>query len=79
MSAIMLRAAVLAATFTASGIPTNALAADLLACQAKDAVNFQDDGRLKRDSLAQRAAQRSLVIDLSNGKSSIGRFGSRSK
>ena len=39
-----------------------------IACQAKDAVNLQKDGTLKTDSVAQRAAQGSLVIDLSNGE-----------
>ena len=63
----MLRATLIAA-FTASCLHTDALAADLLACQARDAVNIQDDGTLERDALAQRAAQRSLVIDLSNGE-----------
>jgi hypothetical protein len=68
MWAITLRSALLAAAFTGSFLPLNTLAADLLACQAKDAVNLQDDGTLKRDALAQRAAQRSLVIDMSNGE-----------
>jgi hypothetical protein len=64
----MLRATLLAAAVTASCLHTDALAADLLACQARDAVNVQDDGTLERDALAQRTAQRSLVIDLSNGE-----------
>jgi hypothetical protein len=65
----LLRAARLAAVLTALCIPpSDALAAELLACQAKDAVNLQNDGTLKTDSLAQRAAQGSLVIDLSNGE-----------
>ena len=68
MWVIVLRAALLAAAFTASCTPPRALAADLLACQAKDAVNLQNDGTLKTDSVAQRAAQGSLVIDLSNGE-----------
>jgi hypothetical protein len=63
---IMLRAALLAAVF--SCLRPDALAAGLLACQAKDAVNLQDDGTLKKDSFAQRAAQGSLVIDLSTGE-----------
>jgi hypothetical protein len=67
MWVIVLRAALLAATLTALCISASALAAELLACQAKDAVNLQKDGTLKTDSLAQRAAQSSLVIDLSNG------------
>ena len=68
MWVIMLRAAPLAAVVAALCIPPSALAAELLACQAKDAVNLQKDGTLKTDSLAQRAAQSSLVIDLSNGE-----------
>ena len=68
MWVIMLRAAPLAAVLAALCIPPSALAAELLACQAKDAVNLQKDGTLKTDSLAQRAAQSSLVIDLSNGE-----------
>src|SRR5512132_283727 len=66
MWVIVLKAALLAAVLTALCIPPNALAAELLACQAKDAVNLQKDGTLKADSVAQRAAQGSLVIDLSN-------------
>ena len=68
MWVIMLRAAPLAAVLAALCIPPSALAAELLACQAKDAVNLQKDGTLKTDSLAQRAAQSRLVIDLSNGE-----------
>ena len=68
MLANMLRIALLAVAFIGSCLPPNASAADILACQAKDAVNLQDDGTLKNDSLAQRAAQGSLVIDLSSGK-----------
>lgn len=68
MWVIVLRAALLAAVFTALCSPPRALAAQLLACQAKDAVNLQNDGTLKTDSVAQRAAQGSLVIDLSNGE-----------
>jgi hypothetical protein len=68
MVANMLRVALLAAAFTGSCFPPNALAADILACQAEDAVNLQDDGTLKKDSLAQLAAQGSLVINLSNGE-----------
>ena len=65
---IMLRAARLAAALTALCISPSALAAELLACQAKDAVNLQKDGTLKMDFVAQHAAQGSLVIDLSNGE-----------
>ena len=44
----LLRAALLAAVLTALCIPpSDALAAELLACQAKDAVNLQNDGTLK--------------------------------
>jgi hypothetical protein len=68
MWVIMLRAAPLAAVLTAQCIPPSASAAELIACQARDAVNLQKDGTLKADSLAQRAAQSSLVIDLSNGE-----------
>ena len=68
MWVIMFRAALLAAVLTALCIPPSALAAELLACQAKDAVNLQKDGTLKTDFLALRAAQSSLVIDLSNGE-----------
>ena len=69
MWVIVLRAALLAAVLTALCISPSALATtDLLACQAKDAVNLQKDGTLKTDSVAQRAAQGSLVIDLSNGE-----------
>ena len=69
MWVIVLRAALLAAVLTALCIYPSALATtDLLACQAKDAVNLQKDGTLKADSVAQRAAQGSLVIDLSNGE-----------
>jgi hypothetical protein len=68
MLASMLRIALLAAAFIGPCFPLNASAADILACQAKDAVNLQDDGTLKNDSLAQRAAQGSLVIDLSSGE-----------
>ena len=68
MWVIMLRAAPLAAVLAALCILPSAFAAELLACQAKDAVNLQKDGTLKTDSLAQRAAQSSLVIDLSNGE-----------
>jgi hypothetical protein len=64
----VLRAALLAVVLTAVCLSPSALAAELLACQAKDAVNLQKDGTLKTDSVAQRAAQGSLVIDLSNGK-----------
>ena len=67
-TAIVLSAARLAAVLTALCISPSALAAELLACQAKDAVNLQKDGTLKTDSVAQRAAQGSLVIDLSNGE-----------
>jgi hypothetical protein len=68
MLANMLRIALLAVAFIGSCVSPNVSAADILACQAKDAVNLQDDGTLKNDSLAQRAAQGSLVIDLSNGE-----------
>ena len=68
MWVIVLRAALLAAAFTASCISPRALAADLLACKAKDAVNLQNDGTLKTEAVAQRAAKGSLVIDLSNGE-----------
>ena len=64
----VLRAALLAVVLTAVCLSPGALAAELLACQAKDAVNLQKDGTLKTDSVAQRAAQGSLVIDLSNGE-----------
>ena len=64
----VLRAALLAVVLTAVCPSPSALAAELLACQAKDAVNLQKDGTLKTDSVAQRAAQGSLVIDLSNGE-----------
>ena len=64
----VLRAALLAVVLTAVCLSPSALAAELLACQAKDAVNLQKDGTLKTDSVAQRAAQGSLVIDLSNGE-----------
>jgi hypothetical protein len=67
MWVIVLRAALLTAMLTAC-ISPSALAADLLACQAKDAVNLQKDGTLKMDAVAQRAAQGSLVIDISNGE-----------
>ena len=68
MWVIMLRAALLAAVLTTLCISPSVPAAELLACQAKDAVNLQNDGTLKTDSVAQRAAQGSLVIDLSNGE-----------
>ena len=68
MWVFVLRAALVAAVLTAPCISPSALAADLLACQAKDAVNLQKDGTLKMDAVAQRAAQGSLVIDLSNGE-----------
>ena len=68
MWVIVLRAALLAAVLTAVCISPSALAADLLACQAKDAVNLQKNGTLKMDAVAQRAAKGSLVIDLSNGE-----------
>ena len=64
----VLRVALVAAVLTAPCISPSALAADLLACQAKDAVNLQKDGTLKMDAVAQRAAQGSLEIDLSNGE-----------
>ena len=64
----VLRAALLAVVLTAVCLSPSALAAELLACQAKDAVNLQKDGTLKTDSVAQRAARGSLVIDLSNGE-----------
>ena len=57
-----------AVVLTAVCLSPSALAAELLACQAKDAVNLQKDGTLETDSVAQRAAQGSLVIDLSNGE-----------
>jgi hypothetical protein len=66
MWVIVLRAALLTAVLTALCSPS--VAAELLACQAKDAVNLQNDGTLKTDSVTQRAAQGSLVIDLSNGE-----------
>jgi hypothetical protein len=53
---------------TRSSFIPDAVAADFLACRAKDAVNLQDDGTLKKDSFAQRAALGSLVIDLSTGE-----------
>ena len=68
MWVFVLRVALVAAVLTAPCISPSALAADLLACQAKDAVNLQKDGTLKMDGVAQRAAQGSLVIDLSNGE-----------
>ena len=68
MWVFVLRAALVAAVLTAPCISPSALAADLLACQAKDAVNLQKDGTLKMDAVAQRAAQGSLVIDLLNGE-----------
>ena len=68
MWVIVLRAALLAGVLAALCISSSALAAELLACQAKDAVNLQKDGTLKADSVAQRAAQGSLVIDLSTGE-----------
>ena len=68
MWVFVLRAALVAASLTPPCISPSALAADLLACQAKDAVNLQKDGTLKMDAIAQRAAQGSLVIDLSNGE-----------
>jgi hypothetical protein len=68
MWVIVLRGALLPAVLTALCISPGALAAELLACQAKDAVNLQKDGTLKMDSVAQRAAQGSLVIDLSSGE-----------
>jgi len=64
----VLRAALLAVVLTAVCPSPSALTLELLACQAKDAVNLQKDGTLKTDSVAQRAAQGSLVIDLSNGE-----------
>ena len=64
----VLRAALLAVVLTAVCLSPSALAAELLACQAKDAVNLQKDGTLKMDAVAQRAAQGSLVIDLLNGE-----------
>ena len=57
----VLRAALLAVVLTAVCLSPGALAAELLACQAKDAVNLQKDGTLKTDSVAQRAAQAYLV------------------
>ncbi|HEY7532895.1 MAG TPA: hypothetical protein VH681_08985, partial [Nitrospiraceae bacterium] len=68
MRTLILRAALLSAVLTPSCFCPHALAAELLACQAMDAVNLQDDGTLKRDSFAQRAAQGSLLIDLTNGE-----------
>ena len=68
MWVIMVRAALLAAALNALCISPSALAAELLACQAKDAVNLQKDGTLKMDLVAQHAAQGSLVIDLSSGE-----------
>ena len=65
MWVIVLRGALLPAVLTALCISPGALAAELLACQAKDAVNLQKDGTLKMDSVAQRAG---LVIDLSSGE-----------
>ena len=67
MWVIMLRATLLAAVLSRI-MYSPSLAAELLACQAKDAVNLQNDGTLKMDSIAQRAAQGSLVIDLSSGE-----------
>ena len=75
----VLRAALLAVVLTAVCLSPGALAAELLACQAKDAVNLQKDGTLKTDSVAQRAAQGSLVIDLSNGEVRSAANRSRSK
>ena len=49
MWVIVLRAALLAAALTALCISPSALAVELLACQAKDAVNLQKDGTLKTD------------------------------
>jgi hypothetical protein len=64
----VLRAALLALVLNVACPSPSALAAELLACQAKDAVNLQEDGTLKADSVAQRAAEGSLVIDLSIGE-----------
>jgi len=44
----VLRAALLAVVLTAVCLSPSALAAELLACQAKDAVNLQKDGTLKK-------------------------------
>ena len=44
----VLRAALLAVVLTAVCLSPSALAAELLACQAKDAVNLQKDGTLIR-------------------------------
>ena len=54
MWVIVLRAALSAAVLTGLCISPRALAAELLACQAKDAVNLQKDGTLKTDFVAQR-------------------------
>jgi hypothetical protein len=43
----------LAAMFTASCLRPDAFAAKLLAYRAKNAVNLQDDGTLKKNSFAQ--------------------------
>ena len=66
MWVIVLRAALLAVVLAA--LCTSCFGRRTATCQAKDAVNLQNDGTLKSDSVAQRAAQGSLVIDLSNGE-----------
>ena len=68
MWVIMLRANAVGAAQSSCVVYSPSLAAELLACQAKDAVNLQNDGTLKMDTIAQRAAQGSLVIDLSSGE-----------
>ena len=50
MWVIVLRAALLMAALTALCISPS-VASELLACQAKDAVNLQKDGTLKTDSV----------------------------
>jgi len=57
----------LATAFTALiPLPTFA-AASLLRCQAKDAINLQDDGTLARDRMAEASKADSYIVDLATG------------
>ena len=67
MWVFVLRAALLTAALIALCI-SSSVASELLACQAKDAVHLQKDDTLKTDSVAQRAAQGSLVMIYQMGK-----------
>ena len=55
------------AAFLALLIPLPTFAADLLRCQAKDAISLQKDGTLRKDSGAELASNDNYIVDISTG------------